>query len=70
MRSWQSYLEKTALADSPPIGGMTWSSSFMLVRFQICLMMALSSSLAFSKLPVWRKEKPYKAIVRLTLTAF
>lgn len=37
---------------SPPIGGMTWSRSFMLVRFQICFMMARSSSLAFSKLPV------------------
>lgn len=30
---------------------MTWSSSFMLVLFQIFLMMALSSSLACSKLP-------------------
>lgn len=35
----------------PPMGGMTWSSSFMLVLFQIFLMMALSSSLACSKLP-------------------
>lgn len=33
------------------MGGMTWSSSFMLVLFQIFLMMALSSSLACSKLP-------------------
>lgn len=40
------------LINSPPIGGMTWSNSFMLVRFQICFIMALSSSLAFSKLPV------------------
>lgn len=35
----------------PPIGGMTWSRSFMLVLFQIFLIMALSSSLACSKLP-------------------
>lgn len=41
------------LTDSPPIGGMTWSNSFILVRFQICFMMALSSSLACSKFPVW-----------------
>lgn len=41
------------LTDSPPIGGMTWSNSFILVRFQICFMMALSSSLACSKFPKW-----------------
>ena len=40
------------LIDSPPIGGMTWSNSFILVRFQIDFIMALSSSLACSKLPV------------------
>ena len=37
---------------SPPAGGTTWSSSFMLVRFQIFLMMARSSSLACSRFPV------------------
>lgn len=37
--------------DSPPIGGMTWSNSFILVRFQMDFIMALSSSLACSKLP-------------------
>lgn len=36
---------------SPPIGGMTWSSSFILVRFQIFLIIARNSSLACSKLP-------------------
>lgn len=35
----------------PPIGGRTWSKSFILIRFQMLLMMALSSSLACSKLP-------------------
>lgn len=35
----------------PPMGGMTWSRSFMLVLFQTFLMMARSSSLACSKLP-------------------
>ncbi len=36
---------------SPPAGGTTWSSSFMLVLFQIFFTMALSSSFACSKLP-------------------
>lgn len=45
--------------ESPPNGGMTWSRSFMLVRFQICFMMARSSSLAFSKLPV--QNQPMKS---------
>lgn len=40
----------------PPIGGMTWSRSFMLVLFQIFLMMALSSSLACSKLPTSKRK--------------
>lgn len=39
----------------PPAGGTTWSSSFMLVLFQIFLITALSSSLACSRLPwKWR----------------
>ena len=38
-------------AHPPPMGGMTWSRSFMLVLFQTFLMMARSSSLACSKLP-------------------
>lgn len=42
---------RSAEQHPPPMGGMTWSSSFMLVLFQIFLMMALSSSLACSKLP-------------------
>lgn len=41
----------------PPIGGMTWSRSFMLVLFQIFLMMARSSSLACSKLPGQGKDR-------------
>jgi len=45
------------LKDSPPIGGMTWSNSFMLVRFQMDLIMALSSSLACSKLPVQKNPE-------------
>lgn len=41
----------------PPIGGMTWSRSFILVRFQIFLIIPLSSSLACSKLPdQWKKH--------------
>lgn len=36
---------------SPPTGGTTWSSSLGLVRFQIFLMMARSSSLASSIFP-------------------
>lgn len=36
---------------SPPAGGTTWSSSFMLVRFQIFLIMARNSSLACSRFP-------------------
>lgn len=35
----------------PPAGGTTWSSSFMLVLFQIFLMTARNSSLACSRLP-------------------
>lgn len=47
--------------DLPPIGGMTWSKSFILVRFQIFLIIALSSSLACSKLPV-RKASRTRAV--------
>ena len=36
---------------SPPTGGTTWSSSLGLVRFQIFLMMARSSSFASSMFP-------------------
>lgn len=39
----------------PPAGGTTWSSSFMLVRFQIFLIMARSSSLACSRFPEGRE---------------
>lgn len=55
------------LVVSPPIGGMTWSRSFMLVRFQICFMMARSSSLAFSKLPV--QNSPIIPSVGFTITS-
>lgn len=50
--------------DIPPIGGMTWSKSFILVRFQIFLIMALSSSLACSKLPVRKASRTEKFIPR------
>lgn len=40
---------------SPPAGGTTWSNSFMLVLFQIFLIMARSSSLACSRFPDRRK---------------
>ncbi len=40
----------------PPAGGTTWSSSFMLVLFQIFLITALSSSLACSRLP-WQWQR-------------
>lgn len=43
---------------SPPAGGTTWSSSFILVRFQIFLIIALSSSLACSRLPAgWKSSE-------------
>lgn len=41
----------------PPAGGTTWSSSFMLVLFQIFLMMARSSSLACSRFPAGDRGK-------------
>lgn len=42
------------------MGGMTWSSNFMLVRFHIFLMIPLSSSLACSKFPDHHRHKPRK----------
>lgn len=56
----QDHLSSSAalsLDDWPPMGGMTWSNSFMLVRFQIFLMIPLSSSLACSKLPKNNTQK-------------
>lgn len=48
----------------PPIGGITWSKSFILVLFQIFLIIALSSSLACSKLPVRKVSRTEQFIPR------
>jgi len=52
--------------DIPPMGGMTWSKSFILVRFQIFLIMVLSSSLACSKLPGRKASRTEQFIGRGT----
>lgn len=54
----QTFTDWDRILHSPPAGGTTWSSSFMLVRFQIFLIIALSSSLACSRLPAgWKSSE-------------
>lgn len=51
------YTLSQILKNWPPMGGMTWSSNFILVRFHIFLMIPLSSSLACSKFPEHHRHK-------------
>lgn len=51
----------------PPAGGTTWSSSFMLVFFQIFLITARSSSLACSRLPGFKMQERQMSLVSFPL---